>query len=105
MVTRIVKLHFKDAHTAQFLSYFERIKHQVNGFEGCIAMKLFQDRHNPNIVMTYSQWESEEALEKYRHSETFGEIWPRIKPWFAVRAEAWTVNTCFDGFAHKKKSE
>jgi heme-degrading monooxygenase HmoA len=48
--------------------------------------------------MTYSIWDSEEALNNYRDSELFGELWPKIKPWFAAKAEAWSVKTHFDGF-------
>ncbi len=98
MLYRIVKLHFKDQHTAQFLRYFDKVKKMVNEFEGCKGMQLLQDTHNPNIILTYSHWESPEALENYRHSEAFGEIWPNIKPWFAKKAEAWSVNAYFDGF-------
>ncbi len=98
MIIRIVKLHFKGERRAEFLSYFDTIKEQVNSFEGCEGMKLIQDTHNPNIMMTYSHWKGEEYLEKYRHSDTFSAIWPKIKPWFAQGAEAWTLETYFDGF-------
>ena len=48
--------------------------------------------------MTYSHWNGPEDLENYRTSETFGKIWPTIKPWFAEKPEAWSVETYFDGF-------
>ena len=101
MLTRIVKLHFDKEKVDSFLTFFETIKHKVNGFEGCNGMQLLQDRKTPEIIMTYSQWENEEALEKYRTSETFGEIWPKIKPWFIEKPEAWSVNTVFNGFSNK----
>jgi quinol monooxygenase YgiN len=101
MLTRIVKLHFEKEKVNSFLTFFETIKHKVNGFEGCKGMQLLQDLKNPEIIMTYSQWENEEALEKYRTSETFGEIWPKIKPWFNEKPEAWSVNTVFNGFSNK----
>ena len=98
MITRIVKLQFEENKIADFLTFFETIKHKVNTFEGCLGMKLLQDISNPTIVMTYSRWENEQALENYRISETFGKIWPKIKPWFAEKPEAWSVNEIFDGF-------
>lgn len=98
MITRIVKLHFQEDKINEFLSFFETIKHQVNTFPGCRGMKLLQDINTPEIVMTYSHWENEEALENYRISETFGTIWPKIKPWFAEKPEAWSVGVYFDGF-------
>lgn len=98
MIIRIVKLHFESTKIADFLTFFETIKHQVNSFEGCLGMKLLQDINNPAIVMTYSHWENEQALENYRNSTTFGTIWPKIKPWFAEKPEAWSVEAVFDGF-------
>lgn len=98
MVTRIVKLQFKEEHISDFLHFFETIKHRVNEFPGCAGMRLIQDQYNPAIFMTYSQWEREEDLNLYRDSTTFGEVWPRIKPWFAAKPEAWTMGVVFDGF-------
>lgn len=101
MITRIVKLHFQEEKTADFLSFLETIKFDVNGFEGCHGMKLLRDINNPNQIMTYSKWESQQALDNYRNSETFGRVWPKIKPWFAAKPEAWSVSEYFDGFSHK----
>ena len=101
MITRIVKLHFEKEKTEEFLTFFETIKHKVNNFEGCQGMKLLQDINTPEIIMTYSHWDNEEALEKYRTSETFGTIWPKIKPWFTDKPQAWSVNTAFNGFEEK----
>ncbi len=98
MITRIVKLHFAAEHVHDFLSYFDTINQVVTTFPGCQGMRLMQDRKNPCIVFTYSMWESEEALESYRTSPIFQEIWPKIKYWFDQQADAWTVNTYFDGF-------
>ncbi len=98
MITRIVKLHFQEEKIADFLAFFETIKFQVASFPNCHGMKLLQDIKNPSIVFTYSQWESEADLNIYRDSELFGEVWPTIKPWFAHKAEAWSVEEYFDGF-------
>jgi len=98
MITRIVKLHFQDDKIAEFLTFFETIKHEVNSFPGCHGMKLLRDINTQTVVMTYSHWENEEALNKYRISETFGLVWPIIKPWFTEKPEAWSVAVHFDGF-------
>lgn len=98
MITRIVKLEFQPERLEDFLRYFDSISHVVNDFPGCIGMKLYQDVEQRHIVMTYSHWNSPEDLENYRCSEAFGKIWPTIKPWFAQRPEAWTVNAYFNGF-------
>ena len=98
MLTRVVKLTFQEAHLADFYSHFETVKHEVSNFPGCYGMKLLSVIDAPNVIFTYSQWENEAALNNYRDSELFAAIWPQIKPWFAQRAEAWSLNENFNGF-------
>ncbi|TNE55239.1 MAG: antibiotic biosynthesis monooxygenase [Bacteroidetes bacterium] len=98
MITRIVKLHFQEDRIDDFLHFFEEIKWKVAKQPNCGGMKLLRDKHHPEIVFTYSHWRDEEALETYRRSELFAQVWPRIKPWFKERAEAWTVECHFNGF-------
>lgn len=98
MLIRIVKLHFQDDKIEEFLTFFDTIKNQVNTFPGCQGMKLLRDINTPTIVMTYSHWENEAALDAYRTSDTFGLIWPKIKPWFSEKPQAWSVKEHFNGF-------
>jgi len=98
MLIRIVKLTFQENKINEFLKFFDGIKEQVNSFPGCQGMKLIQGIENPCIIMTYSHWNGQEDLENYRTSETFGKIWPTIKPWFSEKPEAWSMETYFDGF-------
>lgn len=101
MITRIVKLKFQADRTDEFLRYFDTINTVVNTFPGCHGMKLYQDVHDPTIIMTYSHWENLDALEAYRTSDAFDAIWTQIKPWFNARPEAWSVRAYFDGFSHE----
>jgi quinol monooxygenase YgiN len=101
MITRIVHLEFQEDRIAEFLAFFETIKQNVNSFPGCLGMKLYQDVAQPTVILTYSHWKNQDALEEYRKSETFGAVWTTIKPWFSKKPEAWTVNAYFDGFTEK----
>lgn len=101
MITRLVKLTFQPEKVDSFLTFFEGIKNLVNEFPGCHGMQLVQDRMNPCIIFTYSQWIDEVALNAYRDSETFGKVWPTIKPWFGAKPEAWTTEVVFNGFTAK----
>ncbi len=101
MITRIVKLQFREENLRDFLSYFDTISHIVNNFPGCYGMKLYQEKGNPTTVFTYSHWASEQDLENYRLSPEFSEIWPHIKVWFDGKPEAWTVGAYFNGFDQK----
>lgn len=95
---RIVKLTFQEDKLQDFLNFFDTINTKVAGFEGCNGMKLLQDIHQPHVVFTYSDWDDEAALNNYRYSDLFKGVWTTIKPWFDAKAEAWSVDTYFNGF-------
>jgi quinol monooxygenase YgiN len=91
MITRIVKMHFREDALPEFLDLFNQISQEIRGFSGCKELKLLIDKKNKGIVFTYSKWESEEQLNDYRHSAFFSQTWKRTKSLFAHKAEAWTV--------------
>ncbi len=92
MITRIVKMKFSENHVDDFRSLFVDVREKIRGFEGCNGVELLQAMHDPTIFFTYSHWDSEEALNNYRHSELFGATWKKTKAMFSERAEAWSVN-------------
>lgn len=98
---RIVKMTFEENKVDEFISYFNTINQVVNQFPGCRGMRLHRDLNPSNIIFTYSDWKAESDLENYRDSQAFKTIWSTIKPWFAEKAEAWSVSTHFDGFLEK----
>lgn len=97
MITRLVKMTLQPEKVTEFLSFFDQIKHQINTFNGCQGVKLLQDKNNPNILFTYSLWNSEKDLNNYRDSELFAMVWPNTKKFFADKAEAWSTEIYFDG--------
>mgnify|MGYP003641093341 CR=1 FL=1 len=92
MFVRIVKLTLKKENIASFEQIFEESKNVIRNVEGCTFLELLQDKNNPNIFFTYSFWQSEEHLDKYRNSDYFKNIWSETKKLFADRAEAWSVD-------------
>ena len=98
MLVRIVKMEFQPEKVNDFLQFFDTVKNDIATFDGCLGMKLMQDQSNPEMIFTYSHWENQEALNKYRDSELFGKVWPNVKPWFNTRPEAWSLNTYFEKF-------
>jgi len=105
MITRIVKLSFKPELVSEFLTEFEKVKTRVVNSEGCLSMKLLQHQSNPSEFFTHSIWLSETALENYRCSDTFIQLWSTIKPMFASKAEAWTLQTRFEGLNESVKKQ
>jgi autoinducer 2-degrading protein len=91
MLTRIVKMNFQSPKIEEFKVIFSKYGDQIRSAEGCHSVDLLQDVKNPSIFFTYSKWDSEVYLNKYRDSELFAEVWKQTKALFVEKAEAWSV--------------
>ncbi|MDO1500480.1 antibiotic biosynthesis monooxygenase family protein [Winogradskyella maritima] len=91
MLVRVVKLSFKPEDIETFLANFETNKDKIRNFEGCEHLELWQDEYKSNQFFTYSHWVSEDALNNYRQSELFKNVWSKTKPLFNAKPEAWSV--------------
>ena len=92
MFIRIVKMRFHEDKIAAFLANFETVKHHIRSFEGNQFLELKKKKNDPRIFFTYSYWENEAALEKYRNSILFNEVWSYTKALFSDKPEAWSVD-------------
>ena len=93
MLLRIVKMSFKPEETASFLALFEQIKSKIRAFEGCEYLELMEDFNDPNSFSTYSKWQDEQALENYRQSELFKDVWAKTKALFANKPIAFSLKS------------
>ena len=91
MIKRIVRMSFHPGHIEQFKGIFRDNWQHISSFPGCSHVELLQDENNPSVFFTYSLWESEEAINRYRDSELFGRVWSATKALFNAKPEAWTV--------------
>lgn len=91
MITRIVKMTFQPDAADDFIGIFNGAKHLIADFEGCNGVKLYRDSVHENVFFTVSEWDSEEALEAYRHSELFEQVWGKAKNYFDAKPEAWSL--------------
>ena len=91
MIKRIVKMSFLPEKTENFKTIFKDNQHHIKNFDGCSHVELWQDQNNPSLFFTYSLWQSEEHLNRYRQSELFERVWGATKLLFNARPEAWTV--------------
>ena len=91
MLIRIVRMTFLETKTADFLAIFEASKQKIRTFPGCLHLELLRDLDNPAVYVTYSHWETPEALQQYRRSELFKTTWAATKQLFAERATAFSV--------------
>ena len=92
MIIRIVKLTFREDFVADFLQKLDQRKQRIRDFEGCQYLQILQDKNQPNIIFSHSYWDSEKALNTYRHSDFFAETWQFTKSGFSAKPEAWTLN-------------
>ncbi len=93
MITRIVWMQFRPEAVNAFLALFHERAPRIRSFPGCHHLALWRDRAQPHVMCTYSLWESEAALEAYRHAELFRDTWAQTKPLFAARPRAWSFDT------------
>lgn len=91
MLIRIVKMSFIPEKVPDFLANFELIKEKIRAAKGNTFLELYQDISQPHIYFTYSVWESEEDLNKYRKSALFEDVWTFTKQLFNDKPEAWSV--------------
>ncbi len=75
---------FRPDARADFLAMFDEVSPQIRAFEGCHYLELWEDARYPNILTTFSHWESADALDAYRHSTLFQTTWAKTKRWFAA---------------------
>jgi len=90
MITRIVKLTFKKEHIPKFISIWKESKAKIAAFQGCNFVEMYQSKQPENVCFTYSLWDSEAALNNYRHSELFQNTWAKTKVLFDDKPEAWS---------------
>jgi quinol monooxygenase YgiN len=91
MIIRIVKMTFQPEKVEEFLNLFYEKRKFIEQFEGCSKVLLLNDLNDKSVFFTYSHWESEDVLEKYRTSELFNSVWSKTKILFAAKPEAWSL--------------
>ncbi len=92
MITRVVKMKFKNSGVAEFKEIFNESAPKIRVFAGCHGVNLFCACDDPTTLFTISTWESPEALELYRNSALFKGTWSRTKRLFEEKAQAWSLD-------------
>ena len=83
---------FAPASVSHFLDIFADSQANIRAFPGCQHLELWRCKApRQYILMTHSLWDNEAALEQYRQSELFKTTWAKVKPLFAERPEAWSL--------------
>lgn len=85
-------MSFHPEKVEEFKAIFKANWKFIAGFEGCSHVELLQDKLHNNIFFTYSIWDNEDALNKYRDSELFAKVWGSTKILFNDKPQAWSVD-------------
>ena len=83
---------FEPSKVNDFLRIFEENAERIRNFKGCQHLELLHSIDFPEILFTYSLWESAENLDEYRHSDLFIMTWIQTKKLFSAAPEAWSLN-------------
>lgn len=95
MITRIVRLTIQPEKIKDFKWQFESNYSSISNFKGCRHLRLFRDAEEDNIFITFSRWDSTEALDAYRNSELFRSTWATVKPMFEAAAVAFSMEEIY----------
>ena len=90
MIIRVVHMFFKEEEVPAFLTIFESSAEKIRSFEGCQGLELWENKTIKGGFTTYSFWENEADLEKYRKSELFAKTWKATKLLFAEKPIAFS---------------
>ena len=84
-------MEFEPENVSTFVNIFNINKDKITTFDGCYSVELLRDINTQNIFFTYSTWDSENSLNRYRESNIFKDIWSKTKPLFSNKAVAWSL--------------
>ncbi len=91
MLIRIVRMEFDPQKVDDFLALFETVKNKIASFPGCTHLQLCKDAQLDHVYYTFSQWQSEDNLEEYRHSDLFIDTWAKTKVLFGGKPNAYSL--------------
>ena len=75
----------------EFVQVFNASKDQIAAFPGNHGLKLLQDANEKNVYYTYSLWQDDDSLQRYRKSELFKAVWAATRALFIDKPQAWST--------------
>lgn len=90
-IVRIVRMEFKEESMVLFDALFAKSQSKIEAQNGCRRVLMLHSTANKLERTTMSWWDNEEALNAYRKSNLFGEVWPKTKSMFSKDPMAWSM--------------
>lgn len=91
MINRIVRMTFEPTAVDEFIKVFNVSKSKIASFDGNHGLKLLQDATETNVFYTYSLWQDNDCLQRYRKSELFKTTWAATRALFLSKPQAWST--------------
>jgi heme-degrading monooxygenase HmoA len=91
MINRIVRMTFTPDKIDEFVRVFNHSKLHIASFPGNHGLKLLQDAQEKNVFYTYSLWQDDDSLQRYRKSELFKTTWAATRALFSDKPQAWST--------------
>jgi len=91
MLVRIVRMTFEAQYVNDFKELFEQSQPKILNMPGCHNVELFRDWNEKHVFITYSHWDDQDALDHYRHSAMFKDVWQKTKAMFAGKPLAFSM--------------
>jgi quinol monooxygenase YgiN len=88
ILVRFVTMRFRPEEIDAFHQVFNQSQTYIAARQGCLGVRLLSDKQEPDCFYTWSEWTDEDALNAYRYSELFADVWARTKPLFRVKPTA-----------------
>jgi quinol monooxygenase YgiN len=95
MILRVVKMVVDQNKIDVFNHFMSNVKMEKIKLEGCVHYDHFGDKQYQNVFYSYTIWESERYLNKYRKSELFREVSSTLRSLCLTEPTAWTVENVF----------
>lgn len=105
MLIRIVRMTFDPERVSEFLQLFQESENLIRSMPGCRFLELWQDTDQPHVYCTHSHWASVDALNAYRRSALFGQVWPATKALFAAPPLAFSVAPALPNSVEDKSAQ
>ncbi|WP_026369733.1 putative quinol monooxygenase [Kallotenue papyrolyticum] len=102
MLARLVRLYLHPAQVEAFLALYAEARPRIEAQPGCLGVQLVRQQDDAAAFATWSLWTDAEALERYRHSPFFGELWPRVRRLLRRPAEAVSFEVVASSFAPQR---
>lgn len=75
----------------EFIKVFNHSKLKIAMFSGNHGLKLLQDTQSSNVFYTYSLWQDDDSLQRYRRSDIFKTTWAATRILFIDKPQAYST--------------